>query len=54
MFHRNEIEEGDGRSIRDEFIIFVMGTSFTICFFIRTMRLGFDLGCGLERLGLAV
>jgi hypothetical protein len=52
MFHRNEIEEGDGRSIRDEFIIFVRGTSFTICFFIRMMRLGFGLGCGLVRLEL--
>lgn len=39
-FHRNEIDEGDGRSIRDLFIILVRGTSFTIWVFIRRMRLG--------------
>jgi hypothetical protein len=52
MFHRNEIEVGDGRSIRDEFTIFVKGTSLIICFFIRMMRLRFGLGCGLVRLVL--
>jgi len=52
MFHRNEIEEGEGRSIKDEFIIFERGASFTICFFIRMMRLGFGWGCVLVRLGL--
>jgi hypothetical protein len=50
MFHRNEIEVGDGKSTRDEFIIFVRGASLIICFFIRMRMLGFGWGCGLVRL----
>jgi hypothetical protein len=42
MFHRNEIEVGDGKSTRDEFIIFVRGA--------RMRMLGFGWGCGLVRL----
>jgi len=33
-FHRNEIEVGVGRSIRDFFIRFVIGLLFISCFFI--------------------
>jgi hypothetical protein len=47
MFHRNEIDEGDGRSISDEFIIFVNGISLIFCVFIRKMMRVSDLGCGL-------
>jgi hypothetical protein len=50
MFHRIEIDEGDGRSIRDELIIFVRGTSLISCFFIRMKSLELDLGYGLGRL----
>ncbi len=46
MFHRNEIEDGDGRSSSDEFIIFVSGISLIFCFFIRKRRRAFGLGCG--------
>jgi hypothetical protein len=52
MFHMNEIDEGDGRSTRDAFMIFVMGISFIFCVFIRMMRLRFGWDCGLGLLGL--
>jgi hypothetical protein len=52
MFHMNEIEDGDGRSIRDELIIFVNGTSLIFCVFIRRLRIRIDLGCGIGLLGL--
>lgn len=52
MFHRNEIEDGEGRSRRDEFIIFVNGISLIFCVFIRKMMIGFDSGCGLVLLWL--
>jgi FtsH-binding integral membrane protein len=52
MFHRNEIEDGEGRSRRDEFIIFVSGISLIFCVFIRKMMTAFDLGCGLVLLSL--
>jgi hypothetical protein len=47
MFHRNEIEDGDGRSSSDEFIIFVNGISLIFCVFIRKMRIVSGLGCEL-------
>jgi len=52
MFHMNEIEEGEGRSRRDEFIIFVSGISLIFCVFIRRMRKAFGLGCELVLLWL--
>ena len=41
-FHRNEIDVGVGRSIRDFFIKFVTGFIFISCFFIRMRSLEFD------------
>lgn len=41
MFHRNEMEVGDGRSRRELFISFVSGISFTFWFFIRMRRIRF-------------
>jgi len=46
MFHRVEIEDGVGRSIRELFIILVRGLNFISCFFINLMRL---FGLGYER-----
>jgi len=43
-FHRNEIEVGVGRSMRDFFIKFVTGLFFISCFFIKMMCLVFGLG----------
>ena len=40
-FHRNEIEVGVGRSIRDFFIILVIGLLFISCFFIKMKSLVF-------------
>jgi len=43
-FHRNEIEVGVGKSMRDFFIKFVTGLLFISCFFIRMRNLEFGLG----------
>jgi hypothetical protein len=34
MFHMNEIEEGQGRSIRELFTIFMVGIDLDSCLFI--------------------
>lgn len=44
MFHRKEIDVGQGRSISDFFIMFVMGFFLISCFFIRMMMIVFGLG----------
>jgi hypothetical protein len=43
-FHKNEIEVGVGRSIRDFFIRFVIGFLFISCFFIRMRNSKFGWG----------
>ena len=42
IFHINEIEEGDGRSIKDLFIIDISGFFFDSCVFIKMMLKLFD------------
>jgi len=54
MFHMNEIEDGEGRSISEELISFVSGIFFTSWFFIRMMRIGFGVGCKTVWLGIVV
>lgn len=41
MFHRKEIDLGEGRSTRDELIIFISGCVFISCFFIKMKSLEF-------------
>jgi hypothetical protein len=43
MFHINEIEDGEGRSIRELFIILSIGLFFILWFFIRMMWTPFGL-----------
>jgi hypothetical protein len=43
-FHKNEIEVGVGRSIKDFFIRFVIGFLFISCFFIRMRNSKFGWG----------
>jgi hypothetical protein len=50
MFHRREIDLGVGKSISDEFIIFISGCVFISCFFIKKMNSRFDGDCARERL----
>jgi len=51
-FHRKEIDLGEGRSIRDLFIIFIKGWVFISCFFIRMRILLIGLGYTLGLKGL--
>ena len=53
-FHRKEIDLGDGRSIRDLFIIFINGCVFISCFFIRRRILWIGWGCTLGWIGLVL
>jgi len=48
-FHKNEIEVGVGKSIRDFFIRFAIGFILISCFFIRMMCLEFGLDGVRER-----
>ena len=49
MFHKNDVDDGDGRSIRDELISFVRGASLIIWGFIKRLRRGLGLDCGSVR-----
>lgn len=54
MFHMSEIDLGEGRSMRDEFSIFMMKCVFDSCFFIRRMSLVSGAVCVHVILGLSL